>query len=227
MNKISFNPDTQDMLKGIASSGAVGAGVGALGMGAANLLSPADDPNHPEVKKRGLLKSMLLGGALGGVTGAGGRALWNYMDPSMAVDSSSGVDKLLTEPKQTPPPTNNPSLLSLNASYPITTGLTAGVGAATAIGKAKKEGLMSADPESFKGKGFMSRLTHLGPDEKALTTLRLLKNMSRNGPTVGLTTALGVGGAGKLMQEPLYNQTQYDAVNQDPNTLKSFLSKYK
>ena len=86
-----------DMLKGLLSSGAVGAGVGALGMGAATALGPDTDPEHPEdIKNKQVLKSMLKGlssGAAGaGVGGLGmgtATALGPDTDPEHLGDTKS------------------------------------------------------------------------------------------------------------------------------------------
>jgi hypothetical protein len=94
MNKIALTEETMDMLKGLLSSGAVGAGVGGLGMGAATALGPDTDPEHlGDTKSKRVLKSMLLGGALGGLVGAGGRAAWNAYDPSMVRNQGTGISE--------------------------------------------------------------------------------------------------------------------------------------
>lgn len=93
MKKIAMTPDQEIMLKGILSDAGVGAGIGAVSMGAANLLGDTDN----EGKKRSLLKSMLLGGMLGGVTGGGLRAVANRVKPSLAKDPSSGLSQLVNK----------------------------------------------------------------------------------------------------------------------------------
>jgi len=99
-----MDQQTIDLLKGLGSSAGVGAGIGAVGMGAANLLSPE------EHKKRSLLKSMLLGGALGGVTGGGMRAAKDYLDPEASHDPSAGLGDLLN-PASTPKPTEQKGMI--------------------------------------------------------------------------------------------------------------------
>jgi hypothetical protein len=99
-----MDQQTIDLLKGLGSSAGVGAGIGAVGMGAANLLSPE------EHKKRSLLKSMLLGGALGGVTGGGMRAAKDYLDPEASHDPSAGLGDLFN-PASTPKPTEQKGMI--------------------------------------------------------------------------------------------------------------------
>lgn len=104
-----IDPKTQALLSGITNSAGLGAGLGALGMGAANLMQPNEpDPNNPghDQHKRSLLKSMLLGGAMGGLVGGGARSAWDAVSPAAAADSGSHLQGLFNStsaiPKQNP-----------------------------------------------------------------------------------------------------------------------------
>ena len=87
-------PSNSTSLSGLGNSAGLGAATGALGMGAAHLLQPKDKEDQ-DLHHRSLLKSMLLGGALGGVVGGGGRAIYDAMSPQMANDPGSGVEHIL------------------------------------------------------------------------------------------------------------------------------------
>ncbi len=65
-----LNPSTLNTLKDYAKPVGIGAGIGAAGMAGADLLGDHENET-PEEKHKSLLKSMLVGGALGGVGGAG------------------------------------------------------------------------------------------------------------------------------------------------------------
>lgn len=99
MNKIAEGPadaGNGNMWQGILQSGLAGAGVGAAGMGLASALGP-------ENKKRSLLKSMLMGGAMGGLTGAGARVGYNYFNPEAKNDPSNAISRILSPEKYEAP----------------------------------------------------------------------------------------------------------------------------
>jgi hypothetical protein len=141
---------TKVLLQGLANSGALGAGVGALGMGAANILSPSKEEDG---KKKSLLKSMLLGGALGGVTGMGGRAAWDYFDEKAREDSSSGINRIFskTTPNLAPKPSNWENIKTMAAGHPGPVAVGTGVigGAVPAIARYKHFKEYRAKPENL------------------------------------------------------------------------------
>ena len=70
--KLALDPQTVAMLKQLAKPTAIGAGLGALGGGAASLLEKNDDTEDPHSTRAGrLAKSMAMGATLGGAGGAG------------------------------------------------------------------------------------------------------------------------------------------------------------
>jgi hypothetical protein len=77
MKKFAFDQRTMDILKHYAQPVGIGAGLGAAGMGAANMMSDEEEDHHPG----SLMKSMLLGAGLGGAGGASVRAGADIMKP--------------------------------------------------------------------------------------------------------------------------------------------------
>jgi len=163
MNKIALTEENMDMLKGLLSSGAVGAGVGGLGMGAATALGPDTDPEHlGDTKSKRVLKSMLLGGALGGLVGAGGRAAWNAYDPSMVRNQGTGISEatkkmsdLFSGKPEKPTDSTGPGVGHIIGNYPGPTALgegalVGGASAAVQSGGGAPKHLTRNDPITYR-----------------------------------------------------------------------------
>ena len=190
MNKIANPSDTGTLLSGIGGWGLGGAGIGAAGMGLANILGPKDNPNDPIHKKRSLLKSMLLGGALGGGIGMGARAYKDWADPRYASTSGTGLD-IATKPDL--PPVKSPNaLLSLAGSnVGRVGGLVAGVGGSVVLRKLTK----------------MTTNNLIEPNKASKLTLALNNHAMMGGlSATALWELLGMYMQPKLQQTEIWNQ---------------------
>ena len=121
--KPGISPSPGTLLSGLGSWALPGAAIGAAGMGAANLMSPEDPITH---KKKSLLKSMLLGGALGGSAFAGARAYSDWKNPAIASDPGMATDTLFGTPPT--PAEANPITAALGWSPATTTAVGGGAG---------------------------------------------------------------------------------------------------
>ena len=195
----NISPTSQTLLKGMGSWGALGAGAGALGMGAAHMMAP-QDPNDPEAKRRGLLKSMLLGGALGGTFGAGGRAITDVLSPAMAREPGTAFNTLFSPT----PEGQKPGFLDMmrgSAWHPFGTG--GGVGLA-----------------SYSAQKIMQH-SHVPIEDKDLTKLRADQAVAANQTQINSATdkvkarQLVIDNASKVYQK---NKTTgiTETTNEDP-----------
>ena len=80
----------------------IGAGVGAAGLGLADAFSDSDKDSRPKDKAKSVLKSMLLGGVLGGAGGAGIHSVSQMgRDPNLAPNAAQyypdGIRKLYAQ----------------------------------------------------------------------------------------------------------------------------------
>jgi hypothetical protein len=100
MKKIAFDERTMELLKGFAKPTGIGAGLGALGMGAANMMSDDEDQHTAG----GLGKSMLLGAGLGGAMGAGYHGFEGISRPDPKSPAGQMASGLPAAPKATANP---------------------------------------------------------------------------------------------------------------------------
>jgi|GEM_PF-6196302 hypothetical protein len=226
MNKIS--QINWDLLKGIGSTAGVGAGLGA-GLGGLTSAMAPNDPDDPEQKHRSILKSMLLGGSLGGLAFGGGRAFADRVYPELSKDPTSGMSRLFNPPPPVPEkPVATQVLSGLSWSPPLAG---AGLGG-TAAGisyKLNKMKIEGAKGKVESAKDILNSAKDTGTglpeaqkayDERLLARDRVVspgfwRKPSTHGLGVlGLTTALGYG-----MRPLLQTQEGYNEVNQDANTL--------
>lgn len=199
-------PDTETLLRGMAGWSGLGAGVGALGMGAANVLQP-NDPDDPAHKKHNsLLKSMLLGGALGGVVGGGARAAADVFSKDLANNPGSGFE-LLSQKAKTQ--TNNiqsskaDEFSQVAGGQPVKAGIVAGVGATTLKGILNRSrlGYLQDRAGVTEAKALPAAMLQRGP-------LRALGNR----PAVwGALAGLSTYGWGELMAPHLRAEVKNNA----------------
>ena len=201
------------------------AGVGAAGMGLANLANPEDPVTH---KKKSLLKSMLLGGALGGTVGAGARAAADWHNPAVIGQSPGKALSTLFGAANAPNTQKNPNAaVSVSGVLPLATTSVAGITGSTYGARASANAAKQIK-DWDKSYTYDPKFT---PEQLAAAKeLRQIKfnklerlaegRLGVKGGLAGMAVGAGIGwGSYKALQ----NRAEYDPAN----NLQNILEKYK
>ena len=209
MKKLAdMDPKTKLMLSGILDSGLAGAGIGAASMGAADLLGSSKNEDRDDAKRHSLLKSMMMGGLLGGVSGAGLRSGWNAINPEMAKVEGSGLSQLfgyIPEPAPrgtgaSPNPSITHDFAGQLASNPGVSAITAGSGL----------GLVSKILQHKKVRPTNPGLTVL---QRFIRKFKTPGRFMANPLTHGGVAGAGVYGLGKMLEQPMIENEAYNTLN--------------